>query len=129
MGDGFHGWAFAEVLLLLREFVLHAQNGVLSIFRGLRNRELMGEFFFGPFPVSAGRVSISGSMSNKRGRIQIDFDRASTMRSYRIHVPGIRSRIADIKGSGCASFHFDRKKAIIEITGPTSEVEIELILS
>ncbi len=129
MGDGFHGWAFAEVLLLLREFVVGSRDGVLTLFRGLRNRELMGDFFFGPFPLQGGKITIRGNMSRKKARIHIDFDRAAVMRTYRIHLPGIRRRVRKVDAAGCDFCQYDRKKAVLEITGASPEVQIDLQLS
>ena len=72
MGDGYHGWAFAEILLLLREFVMHRTGPVLQIFRGLRARELFGaELEFGPFPFEGGKVSIAGRLSQRKGELRL----------------------------------------------------------
>ncbi|MBL8022123.1 MAG: hypothetical protein JNM27_20780 [Leptospirales bacterium] len=129
MGDGFHGWAFAEVLLLLREFVVSSQDRVLHIFRGLRNREILSDMKFGPFPMHGGKISIQGKLSESNdGRIKINFDRASEMRAIRIHVPGLRRKIKSVRIEGCDEYHFDRKKAIIEVARATAEIEIQILM-
>ncbi|MCB1310062.1 MAG: hypothetical protein KDK30_17870, partial [Leptospiraceae bacterium] len=74
MGDGFHGWAFAEILLLLREFVLHVdENRDIHIFRGMGGKELVGptRLEFGPFPVQGVNVHISGHMRHTSGTIDL----------------------------------------------------------
>lgn len=75
MGDGFHGWASAEILLLLRSFVVAEEPGELLIFRGLRERELLGAaLLFGPFPLRGGRITIEGKMDARGGTLRLDFD-------------------------------------------------------
>ncbi|MCR9142644.1 MAG: hypothetical protein NXI24_10365 [bacterium] len=74
MGDGYHGWAFAEILLLLREFVLRrADSATLQIFPGMRARELFdADLEFGPFPFEGAKITIRGRLSAKRGELKIE---------------------------------------------------------
>ncbi|MDH5654951.1 MAG: hypothetical protein OEZ34_03525 [Spirochaetia bacterium] len=76
MGDGFHGWAFAEILQVLREFVIHEREDTIYLFKGLRKKELFCENLeFGPFPVSGGSLKIRGSMNSERMHLTISFNR------------------------------------------------------
>ncbi len=87
MGDGFHGWAFSEILLLLREFVLRQRGDTLEIFPGLRPRELYGKpIYFGPFPVDGTSVTIQGSLDRKGGEIKIDAPNVSAGGTARIRI-------------------------------------------
>ncbi|MEQ9364439.1 MAG: hypothetical protein RIF32_09360 [Leptospirales bacterium] len=91
MGDGYHGWAFAEILLLLREFAVRREGPVLHIFRGLRARELFDvDLEFGPFPLDGAKIQIRGRMNAKQGVLQIQAaDFAATEISHlEIYVPG-----------------------------------------
>ena len=73
MGDGYHGWAFAEILLLLREFVLHRRGHDVHIFRGRRARELMdADLEFGPFPMDGANASIRGRLGRSSGELTVD---------------------------------------------------------
>lgn len=90
MGDGFHGWASAEMLLLLRSFVLAEEHGSLLLFRGLRERELFGApLYFGPFPLRGGHVTIEGAMDRKGGALRLHFDRVdrAELGRVQIHLP------------------------------------------
>ncbi|MBX7059449.1 MAG: hypothetical protein K1X75_15405 [Leptospirales bacterium] len=95
MGDGFHGWAFAEALLLLREFVVSVREDRLRLFAGLRRRELHGgELRFGPFPVGSGaRLRISGQMGERRGELLIEAPEIarSGIKSAELNLPALRA--------------------------------------
>lgn len=69
MGDGFHGWASAELILLLRELVLSDFKERLYIFKGLQKKELFCDFYFGPFPYQGTKINLSGQFNDKEGRI------------------------------------------------------------
>lgn len=90
MGDGYHGWAFAEILLLLREFVLHREGPILQIFRGMRARELFdADLEFGPFPMDGSKITIRGRLNANKGALTITIpDLAGTEVSHlEIHLP------------------------------------------
>ncbi len=99
MGDGFHGWAFAEILMLLREFALHREKKTLEIFRGLRRAELQGDLKFGPFPMEGGAVTISGNVGKDNGllRIRLDDLKKNSLEKIKIWLPGFRRRKMKIK--------------------------------
>lgn len=74
MGDGFHGWASAELLLLLREFVISEQKHndirIIELFRGLTQNDLFGQpVFFGPFPLRGGHIQIRANIDIELGGV------------------------------------------------------------
>ncbi|MCB1305675.1 MAG: hypothetical protein KDK37_15410, partial [Leptospiraceae bacterium] len=74
MGDGFHGWAAAELLILLREFVVADRGTHLRLFTGLKRKELIGApIRFGPFPMYGGHITISGNLEKNEGELLIEF--------------------------------------------------------
>ncbi len=87
MGDGYHGWAFAEILMLLRVFAAYRRDTTLEIFSGLRKRELFGgPLKFGPFPMDGSKLSMSGSLSEKSGELMIEYPDVSATGAERLHV-------------------------------------------
>ena len=102
MGDGFHGWAFAEVLLLVRQFTVHRSDERLEVFRGLRRRELFGTpLKFGPFPMDGTTVSIQGEMNSLGGRLTIRIPGIvrTALTSFRIHLPVSGLRVLSLEGA------------------------------
>ena len=74
MGDGFHGWAAAELLILLREFVVADRGDHLRLFAGLKRKELQGApLRFGPFPVHGGHLTITGHLERNEGELVLEF--------------------------------------------------------
>ena len=123
MGDGFHGWAFAEVLLLIRRFTLYRDGNRLEIFRGLRRRELFGaELQFGPFPMDGTTVSIQGEMGSAGGRLTIripDIGR-TPIAFIRVHVPGAPVRLMSAEGARASR----NAKGKILLESPTDFIQI-----
>lgn len=73
MGDGFHGWASAELILLFKEFVISEYKNTLSFLKGFKFDELSIEpFYFGPFPFYGGFISIYGNIQREKAEIIID---------------------------------------------------------
>ena len=100
MGDGFHGWAFSEMLLLLREFVLHQRGEEMLVLGGLRGAELFSsDLLFGPFPHRGETITIQGQLDQNGGRLQIRCSdtRKTGIRSWRIHLPGLLRKRAIIR--------------------------------
>lgn len=90
MGDGFHGWAYAEVLLLLRQLTFFQRKNTFIFFKGLRTRELRGaDLQFGPFPFAGGTVRLSGRLGRRKGELRIQIKGKIPAR-YRIHLNGLR---------------------------------------
>lgn len=129
MGDGFHGWAFAEMMLILREFALRSSQGVLHFFSGFRRRELSGKFSFGPFPLQGTRVTAAGEIGEKSADIRIHFDRALPLRAIKLHLPWLRRKIRDLRAEGCEDCFLDKKNGLIEVQGASDTLHIRFRLS
>lgn len=128
MGDGFHGWAFAEMMLVLREFAVRSSQGVLHLFSGFRRRELSGSFKFGPFPLQGTHVTITGEIEAKQGTVRVDFGRTLPLRAIKIHLPWLRRNIRELRSEGCESCILDKKNGLIEIQG-TGTVQVRFKIS
>ncbi len=90
MGDGFHGWAFSELLNLLREYVISRENDTIHIFRGLKKRELLNApLEFGPFPLEGVAFRISGELYKSEGNLKIECSGIKTtlIKELIIHLP------------------------------------------
>ncbi len=126
MGDGFHGWAFAEVLNLLRQFTLFREGDTLVLFKGLRRKELYGApLTFGPFPFDGTQVTVTGGLSEKGGFLRVNIPNiASTeLREIRMHLPGLKKKKPRIQVTGGAG---ELKDGTLTIQGPGSVVEVDL---
>ncbi len=102
MGDGFHGWAFAEILLLIRRFTVYRTGDRLEIFQGLRKRELLGSpIEFGPFPMDGTSVTIEGRLSQEGGKLEVRVPRiARTPIAFvRIHLPVKGLTVRSVEGA------------------------------
>ncbi len=76
MGDGFHGWAFAELLSMFRTLLVHEEDEVLHLFPGMKKKELLdGDLRFGPFPLTGGSIGIRGRLTKGSGSLQIEYRR------------------------------------------------------
>lgn len=129
MGDGFHGWAFAEMMLILREFAVRSSQGVLHLFSGFRRRELSGKFRFGPFPHQGTQVTIAGEIGDKSGDIRIHFGQTVALRAVKLHFPWLRRNIRDLRAEGSESCFLDKKKGLIEIQGASATVHVRFKIS
>ncbi|MFN3603313.1 MAG: hypothetical protein ACK4UJ_01250 [Leptonema sp. (in: bacteria)] len=90
MGDGFHGWASAELILLLKEFVISEYKNTLSFLKGFRINELSKDrFYFGPFPFYGGSISIEGYLQDKMGEIFICQKNAkpNSIKEFLVNIP------------------------------------------
>lgn len=125
MGDGFHGWAYAEVLQLLRAFLLYREGDGLHLFRGFSKKELLSESLeFGPFPMEGTTLEIEGGISKKRGRLEIRIPgiEATSIRHITLHLP---SRLRDFEAS-CEGCSVKRAGGEIELTDLTPSIIIHL---
>lgn len=105
MGDGFHGWAFAELLMMLRELTLRRVGDTLHIFPGLRERELYGaDLEFGPFPVSGGfRARIRGRLEASKGELEIELPGVHTANDLSyvdVHLSALKKKPGKIRVEG-----------------------------
>ncbi|MCS7204853.1 MAG: hypothetical protein NZ853_04080 [Leptospiraceae bacterium] len=75
MGDGFHGWASSELILLFRELVISETKDKIFIFKGIRKKDLWNsQFLFGPFPLLRNKLTIKGHFSQFDSEILFDWN-------------------------------------------------------
>ena len=125
MGDGFHGWAFAEVLNLLRQFTVYREHETLVLFRGLRRKELFGaDLEFGPFPVEGLQVTVKGRLEAKSGflRIQLPSVTATDLRRVELHIPGLGRLQPRLQ---CVGADIRLEAGVLILDNPRSSIEIE----
>ena len=123
MGDGFHGWAFAEILLFLRELVVQEDGESLLLLGGLTERELSGRdgFRFGPFPVGGAHVNIEGELDSGRGTIVVQLqglERAS-FRKLQVQLP---AGAEDVNVRGTTEFRI--RDGRVQIHQPVPELRV-----
>ncbi len=135
MGDGFHGWASAEMLHLLREFVVterRRHNGSdMELFRGMRGRELFdAPLFFGPFPIRGGHITIQGELTKRGGRLTIDLDGIVPGPDDRIliHLPFERGRSGnlDVSRIQASGGNIELNGSLLTVHLPADHIEIEM---
>lgn len=140
MGDGFHGWASAEMLLLLREFVVGERKtrtgSVIELFRGMRGRELFdAPLLFGPFPIRGGHIVIQGELTKKGGRLIIDLEAVSLdgQDALVIHLPyekeksNEKGRPLDVSRIRVKGGSFELNESALTIHQPAAHIEIEIL--
>lgn len=104
MGDAYHGWAFAEILLLLRELTVRRIGETLDVFGGMRPADLVDtNLEFGPFPIEGGcRISIAGRVEERRGELEIHLPGAATsgLRLLDVHLESVRPGQTRVSAEG-----------------------------
>ncbi len=112
MGDGYHGWAYAELLMLLRSFVFIRRGAHLDIFRGMNGGDLFTEDLqFGPFPLNGTALSIYGSLSESSGKLHITLPdiKKTGIKTIRLFLPQTDPR-SDLKIKGASSAESFRRE-------------------
>lgn len=121
MGDGFHGWAYAEVLLLLRHLTFYEKKNTFVFFKGLRTRELRGAGLeFGPFPYAGGSVRLSGRLGRRKGELNIQIQGKIPAR-YRIHLTGLR-KAQPVFAASEGQIRF--RDGILTVERPSAELRV-----
>jgi hypothetical protein len=94
MGDGQHGWAAAEWVMMIRNLFVREEKGRLLVGTGLlsewmQSKERLG---FGPTPTPAGAVSVRVDPTVRGPEVRIDIDGTGEGGgpSTEIRVPGYR---------------------------------------
>lgn len=86
MGDGQHGWAAGEWIMMIRNFFVREECGHLVIGSGILPEWLSGEIGFGPTPTAWGPVSVSLIGS----RLTLDAQWREPPSFIKIAVPGFK---------------------------------------
>jgi hypothetical protein len=97
MGDGQHGWAAAEWVMMMRNLFVREEDNYLIIGSGIFPRWLEHgkPLFFGPTPTAHGRVSVTISPESS-GELNVEISGKWHQLSpeIKIHIPGYSSFVA-----------------------------------
>jgi hypothetical protein len=91
MGDGQHGWAAAEWVMLVRNLFVREEEGLLVFGSGLLPRWVGEEAFFGPTATPYGTVSLRLQRQSRGIAARIDALWNGKAPLMRIAVPGYRA--------------------------------------
>lgn len=92
MGDGQHGWAAAEWVMMMRHLFVREEGSALVIGAGLLPAWLKGEapLAFGPTPTPWGPVTVLVAPRAGRPRVTVEADFAAEAPVLTIALPGFR---------------------------------------
>jgi len=95
MGDGQHGWAAAEWIMMIRNLFVREEGQKIVIGSGIFPRWLKegNQISFGPTPTPAGRISVFIDRQDADVRIELDTDARDASISLEIDVPGYPKRL------------------------------------
>ncbi|MFP4573950.1 MAG: hypothetical protein ACLFNW_13365 [Desulfobacterales bacterium] len=90
MGDGQHGWAAAEWVMMMRNLFVREEENVLVIGSGVFPEWLSGSraLGFGPTPTPYGVVTVHIMPGNEIARVEISGEWQETSPELRIRLPG-----------------------------------------
>ncbi len=94
MGDGQHGWAAAEWVLMVRALFIREETDELIIGSGLLPEWLESdeELFFGPSPTQHGTISVRVIKEDDKRKIKIVSHGKDASCPIRISIPGYQER-------------------------------------
>ncbi len=94
MGDGQHGWAAAEWVLMIRNLFIREEGDALVLGSGLFPRWLQkeGELAFGPTPTPWGRAHVRFTLRPDGLFLTVDADWHRDAPQLRVNVPGHLAR-------------------------------------
>ena len=103
MGDGQHGWAAAEWVMMMRSLFIREEGDRLILGSGLFPEWLQQDtpLSFGPTLVPGGAVSVTFIPSGKRLEMVLDSSVKGRPIPCTAAVPGYRSQHVDTSQSGC----------------------------
>ena len=102
MGDGQHGWAAAEWVMMMRNLFVREEGDKLILGSGVFPEWLESgeELRFGPTPTPHGRVSVSLRQDENKLELQMDASWFAKPPEVEIKVPGYqRQTITGLSGS------------------------------
>ncbi len=90
MGDGQHGWAAAEWLMMIRNLFVREENGKVIIGSGIFPEwiESGQELFFGPTMIPGGKISVR--MCKSAEGIELDAEHPPVKTEMMVNIPGYR---------------------------------------
>jgi hypothetical protein len=103
MGDGQHGWAAAEWIMMMRNLFIREEGDTLVLGSGIFPRWLEQQvpLSFGPTLVPGGAVIVTFIPSDKGLELVLDSSVQGTPIACTAAVPGYRSRHLDTSQGGC----------------------------
>ena len=90
MGDGQHGWAAAEWVMMIRNLFVREEEGILVIGSGIFPEWMHAKapIFFGPTPTPYGTVSVHISHENTGPMLRLDAAWRKNQPELLVQVPG-----------------------------------------
>ena len=92
MGDGHHGWAAAEWILMLRNMFVREEGNVLILGSGVFPQWFKSgqTFSFGPTPTAYGNITVCFEPAEKNWYLRIKSQKPILPDRYEIRVPGFK---------------------------------------
>lgn len=93
MGDGQHGWAAAEWVMMIRNLFVREEGDSLILGSGLFPEWLESgkKLSFGPTPTAQGPVTLSVVMEGAKPAVTVEAERQSRFPRAEIRIPGYKS--------------------------------------
>ncbi len=112
MGDGQHGWAAAEWLMMIRNLFVREEGDELIIGSGILSRWCEGDarLHFGPTRTIFGAVEVSFMKTGAKAEVEVDIDRAGSVAppaAIVVDIPGF----AEIRTDDPSRRHFALQEA------------------
>jgi hypothetical protein len=107
MGDGQHGWAAAEWLMMMRHLFVREEGNTIVIGSGIFPEwiETGQEICFGPTPVPGGQLTVALHQSGEAVLLDLDVDSGNTAIEMAVAVPGYRTQK---RSSSCHALELKR---------------------
>jgi hypothetical protein len=103
MGDGQHGWAAAEWIMMMRNLFIREEGQTLIIGSGIFPEWIKkdGELAFGPTLVPGGKLKVRFLKSKDQLTVYLDSDPDLRPVPCKIRVPGYKSAAVDTTSKQC----------------------------
>ncbi len=99
MGDGQHGWAAAEWIMMIRNLFIREEKGKMIVGSGLFPRWLENneESAFGPTLIPGAKASVRFRKPESENAVYVDIDCAERRQdiSFHIEIPGYRKEVVE----------------------------------
>jgi hypothetical protein len=94
MGDGQHGWAAAEWVMMIRNLFVREEGDRLILCSGIHSRWLQSDtpVSFGPTPTPFGEVSIKITQTDHKLKVSLNADHMQIATEGEIQLPGYQSQ-------------------------------------
>jgi len=94
MGDGQHGWAAAEWVMMIRNLFVREEGDRLILCSGIHSRWLQSDtpVSFGPTPTPFGEVSVKITQTDHKLKVSLNVDRMQIATEGEIQLPGYQDQ-------------------------------------